>query len=280
MKGCLSTGLVHTPYNQEYKTDHRLTLNVFKNFGFGAKNIIEGRIHMEMERLADYFRNMKGQSFNPMRVMFGAVSNIVTGITLGQRYDYNDPKLQQLNDYTHEFVHNCVFILDIMPWVRILPTIKKKIAIGRNAFDLYMDLMKAEVEKSLKSDEDSFVKQYVEAKGGEYDREQLNFIVRDLLMAGTDTTANSMLWSLIMLANNPEVQRQLRQEIDLVVPKTRLPSLNDRQHLPLPRLPSRNCCAGRRSFPSLFQEWLSTTWKSMDTSFQPVHKFVSRQDKN
>ena len=182
--------------------------------------------------LADYFRNMKGQSFNPMRVMFGAVSDIVTGITLGQRYDYSDPKLQQLNDYTHEFVHNCVFILDIMPWVRILPTIKKKIAIGRNAFDLYMDLMKAEVEKSLKSDEDSFVRQYVEAKGGEYDREQLNFIVRDLLMAGTDTTANSMLWGLIILANNPDVQRQLRQEVDLVVPKTRLPSLNDRQHLP------------------------------------------------
>ena len=63
------------------------------------------------------------------------------------------------------------------------------------------------------------------AKGGEYDREQLNFIVRDLLMAGTDTTANSMLWGLIMLANNPDVQRHLRQEIDMVVPRTRLPSL-------------------------------------------------------
>ena len=51
-------------------------------------------------------------------------------------------------------------------------------------------------------------------------------------MAGSDTSMNTLLWAMITLANNPKVQSSIREEIDSVVPRTRLPSLEDKPNLP------------------------------------------------
>ena len=65
-----------------------------------------------------------------------------------------------------------------------------------------------------------------------YDKEELLYTLRDLIIGGTDTSMNTLLWAMIMLANNPKVQSSIREEIDSVVPRTRLPSLDDKPNLP------------------------------------------------
>jgi hypothetical protein len=47
------------------------------------------------------------------------------------------------------------------------------------------------VEQSVRNDEDSFVNSYVKSFGPEYDKEQLNFLLRDFLVAGSETTLNN-----------------------------------------------------------------------------------------
>lgn len=76
------------------------------------------------------------------------------------------------------------------------------------------------------------MRRYLERVGVDYDVEQLRFTLRDLVGAATDTTANALLWTLIALANNPDVQNRIRAEIDAVVPRDRLPSINDQPKLP------------------------------------------------
>ena len=56
--------------------------------------------------------------------------------------------------------------------------------------------------------------------------------MRNLILAGNDTSVNTLLWAMIMLANNPKVQSSILEEIDSVVPRTRLPSLDDKPNLP------------------------------------------------
>lgn len=60
-----------------------------------------------------------------------------------------------------------------------------------------------------------------------YDDEELVQICRDLLIAGSETTATVINWALILLANHRDLQLRLRDVINSVVPRDRLPCLDD-----------------------------------------------------
>jgi cytochrome P450 len=66
----------------------------------------------------------------------------------------------------------------------------------------------------------------------EFDREELVFTLRDLFIGGDDTTATNLRWILIHLANQPDVQKRLQDEVDRVVGTNRLPSLDDEIKMP------------------------------------------------
>lgn len=65
-----------------------------------------------------------------------------------------------------------------------------------------------------------------------YTEDNLEGVVLDLFGAGTDTTASSILWAIIYLVNNPDVQEKLRNELTEVVGPNCQPLLNDRNNLP------------------------------------------------
>jgi hypothetical protein len=56
----------------------------------------------------------------------------------------------------------------------------------------------------------------------------LTAVIRDLFMAGTDTTFNSITFALVYMVKYPHVQRKVQEELDLVVGGDRLPGLEDR----------------------------------------------------
>jgi cytochrome P450 len=64
------------------------------------------------------------------------------------------------------------------------------------------------------------------------DREELIFTIRDLFVAGGDTSSVNLQLALILLANNPEAQSRMQKELDSVVGPDRLPSLDDEPNLP------------------------------------------------
>ena len=67
----------------------------------------------------------------------------------------------------------------------------------------------------------------------EIDKEDFLLILRDLLIAGSETTTTSLKWTVIHMANNPKIQAQIHEQIDQVVGKDRPIRLSDRKQLPL-----------------------------------------------
>lgn len=57
---------------------------------------------------------------------------------------------------------------------------------------------------------------------------QLLAICMDMFMAGSETTSKSLGFGFLYLLLNPEVQKKAQEEIDRVVGRDRLPTLNDR----------------------------------------------------
>lgn len=155
--------------------------------------------------------------------------NVVVSIIQGYRLD--DAAMEDLVKLVHDFIHSSsdAFDTDFIPVLRFVPSyrraLSRAVASNESLFDF--------INKSIAScSSDSFVQYYVDHEGDALDSEQLSFTVRDLLLAGTETSATTLLWSIIFLANNPHVQKKMHQEIDSIVPRDVLPALADEGHLP------------------------------------------------
>jgi len=53
-----------------------------------------------------------------------------------------------------------------------------------------------------------------------------------LFFAGTDTTTTTLRWGLIRMMMHPDIQRKVQQEIDDVVGRERLPTMEDKLRMP------------------------------------------------
>ena len=57
-------------------------------------------------------------------------------------------------------------------------------------------------------------------------------VIADLLFAGTETTANTLIWSIIYLLNHPDVLEKVQEEIDRVLGINKKSSMADKRRMP------------------------------------------------
>ena len=81
-----------------WKVHRRLTLTALRNFGMGKRSL-ENKINEESRYLASSFAQLDGKPFDPQHLIQNAVANIICSISLGSRYDYDDPDFKGLLSY-------------------------------------------------------------------------------------------------------------------------------------------------------------------------------------
>jgi len=52
--------------------------------------------------------------------------------------------------------------------------------------------------------------------------------LKDFIGAGTETTASAIRWAIVLLTNRDSLQQRLHEDIDCVVGRDTMPSLDDR----------------------------------------------------
>ena len=57
--------------------------------------------------------------------------------------------------------------------------------------------------------------------------------LEDMFLAGVETTSSTLLWFIAYLANFPDYQTKIQQELDDVVSRDTFPCAADRHYLPL-----------------------------------------------
>src|SRR6218665_3419929 len=228
------SGIIHTLYDDRYKRYHKISLSIFKEFGFGVKSTSETRILQEVETLNEQILKHDGSPFSPKWMFTTAAANVVLNILFGKNLQYSLPKVHSnIVRCSAEVMENVDMTLNMAPIVRFLPMFWKTIDSLRKYGQELLKAIDVGIEYVKSNDsEPTFVGRFLEIEGTNYDRQDIRYIVRDMTFGSTDTVSITVLWAMVELANHQEILSRFQRELDEMVPRDRLPSLDDKPHLP------------------------------------------------
>ncbi|XP_039199952.1 cytochrome P450 2U1 isoform X1 [Crotalus tigris] len=239
-------GLVFAPYNPVWKKQRKFSHSTLRHFGLG-KHSLEPKIIEEFKYVKEEILKHGEEQFNPFPIIGNAVSNVISSMALGRRFDYDDAEFKNMLNiisWALEFSLNSqALLVNICPWLFYLPfgSFRKLRQTVRDITAFLKNIIKQHRENLDAQDPRDFIDMYLlhsdeEKKiNGEtsFDEDYLFFIIADLFIAGTETTSNTLLWSLLYMSLHPQEQRKVQKEIELVIGCNRPPTLADKVHMPL-----------------------------------------------
>ncbi|KAG8557984.1 hypothetical protein GDO81_016803 [Engystomops pustulosus] len=162
----------------------------------------------------------------------------------GNRFDYNDPVYLQLLDLIDDIV-----VLLGSPYLQVfnlypsLAIFLKTHKIILEKTDKICNVLKADMQGKRQKVDVNFPDSIIETMVAKQEEERANkasvfhddniiATVLDLVMAGTETTATTLQWGILLMMKYPEVQNKVQREILSVLLSGRLPIYEDRNAMP------------------------------------------------
>ncbi|MXQ79268.1 hypothetical protein E5288_WYG000516 [Bos mutus] len=137
--------------------------------------------------------------------------------------------------------HNSLFVTFLPTWTRPLLPFWKRYLDGWNTIFSFgkklIDQKLEEIEAQLKTEnpEKTQISGYLHflLTSGQLSPREAEGSLPELLLAGVDTTSNTLTWALYHLSKNPEIQAALHKEVVGVVPAGQVPQHKDLARMPL-----------------------------------------------
>jgi cytochrome P450 len=223
-------GISLRQYGEQQTKNRTYSLAILKQFGYGDRAVVQRIIHTEAEELVKYIHNKNGASWNPTHTLELIALNVIHKMMFARRLEYGDPSAAYITSTVRKLVDSFIPILEVFPLIAKIPTFSKWLDEQRHDGKNFTLFMKNQIHECIErtDSDDNFVKEYVEKTGMHYDEMELVFILRDVIGAGIETVGGQLGWSLILIGNHPEIQSRIQKDIDSVVPRDRLPSIDDK----------------------------------------------------
>ncbi|CAG0898256.1 unnamed protein product [Darwinula stevensoni] len=228
-----------------WQENRRFTLRVLRDFGLGKREALDSMIQDAALGLCRSLRARRHepQDFGPHLNL--AVLNVIWKMTADKQFAHDDPRMQDFMDRVLE-VLNDSSLLGPIQWVPAFvylwpPALKAYRRVNRNMAAISQIFLNEVEEHKRNLPSSGGSKDYIDAyltemalqkSRGEvnpnFTEFQLRVNISDLFIAGSESTATAIRWSVLFLLCHPDVQEKLQAEVDSVVGHDRLPSLHDR----------------------------------------------------
>ncbi|XP_004932789.1 probable cytochrome P450 303a1 [Bombyx mori] len=231
-----------------WKEQRRFLIKHLKEFGFGRSGMGE-TAKLEAEHIVIDVMHMigdRGSAVIQMHNFFNVyILNTLWTMMAGNRYNPSDPQMKILQSMLFDLFAAVDMVGTAFSHFPILSIVAPTLSGYRNFIKTHKRIWKflreelARHKDSFQPDKEDkdFMDVYIRAlrEHGEvntYSEGQLVAMCMDMFMAGTETTSKSMSFCFSYLVREQEVQRKAQEEIDRVVGKDRVPSVNDRPNMP------------------------------------------------
>ncbi|XP_022269155.2 cytochrome P450 2U1 isoform X1 [Canis lupus familiaris] len=238
-------GIVFAHYGPVWKQQRKFSHSTLRHFGLG-KLSLEPKIIEEFKYVKEEMQKHGEDPFNPFPIVNNAVSNIICSLCFGQRFDYTNSEFKKMLRLMSRALEICLnsqlLLVNICSWLYYLPfgPFKELRQIEKDITTFLKKIIKDHKESLNVENPQDFIDMYLlqveeERKNNSnssFNEDYLFYIIGDLFIAGTDTTTNSLLWCLLYMSLNPDIQEKVQEEIERVIGADRVPSLTDKAQMP------------------------------------------------
>ncbi|XP_034288430.1 cytochrome P450 2K6-like isoform X2 [Pantherophis guttatus] len=186
-----------------------------------------------------------GKPFDVTTILTAAVSNIIVSILFGERYEYEDTKFIKLVKINSENIRlsgsPAILLYNLFPKLGFLLTTPKLMIKNQKELHDFTQIILKEYSQDLdENDQRNLIKSFLLRQreenmniknDGYFCNENLIGLVYDLFGAGTETMANTLSWSILLMMKYPEIQSKVQEEIAKEI-GVRQPRTEDRTKLP------------------------------------------------
>ncbi|XP_052269844.1 cytochrome P450 2U1-like isoform X2 [Dreissena polymorpha] len=231
-----------------WKEHRQFAQRALNEFGYEwSERTIEERINEEI----GYFLRTVGSHDGPYDVgglVNLSVANVVAGIMFGKRCEYDDVKFKECLHSVGEaarLLTRSGLLMSLFPWLFHAPgdllgidklaKIREKPRAFLNHVFYWHDLHfnREETRDVLGLYKQEIIRKLRKNDECKFNNVTMRALMGELLSAGSETTATCIIWTILYLVLNQELQEKLRSDIDRVVGCKRPPFLSDRKQLPL-----------------------------------------------
>ncbi|XP_014487656.1 PREDICTED: methyl farnesoate epoxidase-like [Dinoponera quadriceps] len=245
--GGVRRGVIFTD-GDVWREQRRFTLRTLKQFGFG-KITMEDIILNDAVALVNKVESMaaSGPITNLHNITSIAVLNSLWTLVAGSRFELENPKLTKILSVLDDVVRNSNVtggILTQFPLLRYIMPETTGFTILNQRTTRTWQFFKSEVTRHkqtrMHGEFRDFIDVYLMEMKAEqskptvsyFDEEQLISIVKDLFVAGVETTNNTIGFIITYLAVKQDVQKRVHEEIERVLGKETLPRIEHKNRLP------------------------------------------------
>lgn len=227
-----------------WKEQRTFTLGALRDFGFGKKSL-EVRVKEEVEVFLGSVEETKGQTFILTDKIHISISNIICSIVFGERFEYDDKTFDKFLQLMNQNFSNSALagVLNFMPFLTKIPGDLLSAKRLKHNIEQIMDFVEDRIQEHRNTfDEDNlrdFIDAYINEMNKCIEKDTTSFTefqfvstIRDLFIAGTETTATGIKWAILYMLHNPGIQEKMHEEILQVVGLGRLPSIHDKTMMP------------------------------------------------
>ncbi|XP_033836096.1 cytochrome P450 1B1 [Periophthalmus magnuspinnatus] len=224
------------------------TLRMFYQGNPETKKTFERHILSEFGELLQLFveKTQEKLYFVPMTYLVVSTANIMSALCFGKRYSYEDEEFRQVVGRNDQFTKTvgAGSIVDVMPWLQYFPNPIKTIFDNFKSLNLeFCTFIRDKVMEHRKTMETGTIRDMTDAyivaldnlrdrSGITLEKDFVTPTVGDVFGASQDTLSTALQWIILILIRFPDMQRRLQEEVDKVVDRERLPSLEDQPRLP------------------------------------------------
>ncbi|XP_053164653.1 cytochrome P450 2J5-like [Hemicordylus capensis] len=198
------------------------------------KKGIEHQIEEEARQLVETFARVKSKPLDPLLPITTSVCNVICAMAFGHRFSVKDEEFQKLIeaiDVALKCGGSFVYALyEMFPrLMKYLPGPHKKALSSR---EMVLSFAKRETEKHKKHRTqhgpldfiDFYLSQMKAKSKGDpntmYNDQNLAQCVLDLFISGTESTATTLQWGLLLMATYPDIQGKVQNEMEDVLGST------------------------------------------------------------
>ncbi len=229
----------------------RYTLHTLRNLGFG-KNSMEDLVAEEASDLCDFLEGTGGRPVDIRNEFNMSVLNVLWRIFSNEKLPRDDQRLKELMLLLDSTLQQGSRLVARMVFMyRPLMALNQKLKIFANS-QAFSGLRKFS-ENTLQKHEETFqeesmrdfIDHYLQeirdrssrpepsSFKGEDGRLNLQNIIFDLFIAGSETTSTTLNWGMLYMILNPDAQARVREELDAVTGRgSRMPTSADRARTP------------------------------------------------